>query len=210
MVQFLKTGPDNGPAIVLAHGSGAPMDSHFMEQIALIAADHGIQTVRFEFAYMAQRRAQGSKRPPPRAELLMREFIEAIDAVDRKPLFIGGKSLGGRMASMIADELHRKGVVRGLVCLGYPFHPPGKPEKLRTAHLEKLACPCLIVQGENDPFGKRAEVEALKLSGAIRTHWCPDGNHDLVPPKRSGRTGDQNWQDAIAAVSAFMHELEEQ
>ena len=75
------------------------------------------------------------------------------------PVLIGGKSMGGRVASLVADDLYAAGRIAGLVCLGYPFHPPNKPEQLRTAHLERLACPALIVQGERDPFGGRAEVE---------------------------------------------------
>ena len=97
---------------------------------------------------------------------------------------IGGKSMGGRVASLVADELFGQGRIAGLVCLGYPFHPPNKPEQLRTAHLEALACPALIVQGERDPFGTRAEVEAFRLSSAIRLHWAGDGDHDLGPARR--------------------------
>ncbi len=94
--------------------------------------------------------------------------------------------MGGRVASLVADELHAEKRIAGLVCLGYPFHPPKKPEQLRTAHLEHLACPALIVQGERDPFGGRGEVEAYRLSPAIAFHWVGDGDHDLGPPRRLG------------------------
>ena len=112
----------------------------------------------------------------------MDEYRAAVAAVPAgAPLIIGGKSMGGRVASMVADELYAAGRIAGLACLGYPFHPPKKPEQLRTAHLVALACPALIVQGERDPFGGRAEVEGYRLSPAIRFHWAGDGDHDLGP-----------------------------
>ena len=119
------------------------------------------------------------------------------------PLLIGGKSMGGRVASLVADDLYAAGRIAGLVCLGYPFHPPGRPDQLRTAHLEHLACPALIVQGERDPFGSRAEVEAMRLSLAIRFHWAGDGDHDLGPRGGSGFTRKGNLAAAADAVAAF-------
>jgi hypothetical protein len=110
-----------------------------------------------------------------------------------QPLFIGGKSMGGRVASLIADDVNAQGRVRGLVCLGYPFHPPGKPDVLRTAHLQCLACPALIVQGERDPFGTRDEVATYTLSNAITLEWLPDANHDFKPRAKSGVTHDENF-----------------
>ena len=108
--------------------------------------------------------------------------------------------MGGRIASMIADEAG----VAGLACLGYPFHPPGKPEKLRTEHLETLKTPALILQGERDPFGRREEVEGYALSSAIDVQYLPDGNHDLQPRKSSGHTRDGNRVAAVAAIHAFV------
>ena len=114
-------------------GQGAPMDSDGMNAIAAALAGVGFRVGRFEFAYMQARR-QGSRKPPPKAELLREEYLAAIDALALPgPLFIGGKSMGGRVASMIADPLHAEGRVAGLLCLGYPFHPPAKPQQLRTA-----------------------------------------------------------------------------
>jgi predicted alpha/beta-hydrolase family hydrolase len=120
------------------------------------------------------------------------------------PLVIGGKSMGGRVASLIADELYAARRIAGLVCLGYPFHPPSQPAKLRTAHLTALACPTLIVQGERDPFGPRAEVEAMRLSPAIGYHWAGDGDHDLGPRGGSGFTRKANLAAAADAVAAFV------
>ena len=123
-----------------------------------------------------------------------------IEALAGARLVIGGKSLGGRMASLVAEETG----VRAVVCLGYPFHPPGRPERLRTAHLASMATPTLIVQGSRDPFGTADEVPGYGLSPSIRFHWSQDGDHSLVPRKASGRTKETNWMDAIAAVADFL------
>ncbi len=112
--------------------------------------------------------------------------------------------MGGRVASMVAEALSAEGKIAGLVCLGYPFHPPGAPDKLRTAHLETLSVPTLICQGTRDPFGAREEVKAYPLSKAIRIHWLEDGDHDFRPRKESGRTAKQNLIDAADAVSEWV------
>src|SRR5690349_19117937 len=166
MTIFLFDGPEDAPAVILlAHGAGAPMDSASMSSAAKALASAGLRVVRFEFGYMAQRRTSPSKPPPPRAETLKSEYIDAIDQLDEtKPLIIGGKSMGGRVASMIAGPLHASGRIAGLLCLGYPFHPVGKPDQLRTAHLAELQTPTLIVQGTRDPFGTREETARYKLS----------------------------------------------
>ncbi len=197
------------PHLLLAHGAGAPMTSAFMENITLLLSERTISTTRFEFAYMAQRRTGGSKRPPPPIEKLFPEFIEAIGAVrnnlpPRTPLYIGGKSMGGRIASIIAEELFQSRTVNGLVCLGYPFHPQNKPEKLRTAHLAKLNCPTLIVQGDRDPLGTRTEVESYQLASSIKFHWSGDGDHDLKPRARSPFTHDANLGAAADAIAEFL------
>jgi predicted alpha/beta-hydrolase family hydrolase len=198
-------GPETASTkFVLAHGAGASMDSPFLEHIACSLADRGLRVVRFEFPYMDARR-HGRKLPPDREPVLRaawREVIEAEGGGER--LVIGGKSLGGRMASLVADEMR----VRALVCLGYPFHPPGKPERLRVAHLEPLRTPALIVQGSRDPFGSRDEVARYRLSQAIRVHWIEDGDHSFKPRASSGRTERQNLDEAVEAVAAFLGELD--
>lgn len=205
MTNFLRDGPRDGvPAFLLAHGAGAPMDTPFMNAFAVGLGGAGFAVARFEFAYMAARRMGGGKKPAPRAERLMDEYRDAIAVLGaRAPLFIGGKSLGGRVASLIAQEEFDAGRVSGLVCLGYPFHPPGKPEKLRTAHLAALTVPMLVVQGERDPFGGVEEVAGYGLPGTISLHWAPDGDHSLEPRKRSGRTAEQNRREAVAAIAGW-------
>jgi uncharacterized protein len=111
--------------------------------------------------------------------------------------------MGGRIASMVADEAG----ARGLVCLGYPFHPPGKPEQTRTRHLEVLQTPALILQGSRDPFGKPEEVAQYRLSRSIRLKWLEDGDHSFKPRARSGRTEADNLGAAIADMVEFIEAL---
>lgn len=182
---FLFDGPQDAPVtLLLAHGSGAPMDSPAMNAMAAALAAEGLRVARFEFSYMAARRTDGSRRPPPKAEILNPEFQHAVTALGAGGrLVIGGKSMGGRVASMVADALHAEGLVAGLLCLGYPFHPPEKPAQLRTEHLMTLTVPALICQGTRDPFGTRDEVPGYGLPERIRFLWLEDGDHDLKPRK---------------------------
>lgn len=198
---LLIDGPQRAArTIVLAHGAGAPMDSPFMDAFAAGLADRGTRVVRFEFPYMARRRTDGKRRPPDREPVLRQTFAAVINSLTAEQLVIGGKSMGGRIASLIADEAG----VSGLVCLGYPFHPPGKPDVLRTAHLEQIATRTLIVQGERDPLGNREEVARFQLSKNVQFHWLADGDHSFKPRKASGRTEQQNWQEGIATVAEFV------
>jgi uncharacterized protein len=208
-VDLLTAGPADAAARFLcAHGAGAGMETAFLKAVAGLLAERGIATLRFEFSYMAARRHGGGRKPPPRAERLVAEYRAAVDAVPPgAPLLIGGKSMGGRVASLLADELYSASRIAGLACLGYPFHPPNKPDQLRTAHLLGLACPTLIVQGDRDPFGNRAEVEGYDLSRAIRIHWADDGDHDLGPRGGSGFTRKGNLAAAADAVATFAKSL---
>jgi predicted alpha/beta-hydrolase family hydrolase len=200
----------NGPrtaerTILLAHGAGAGMDTPFMNHFAQGLAEHGLRVGRFEFPYMAARR-QGSRRGPPDKEPVLREtWLAAIAdrGVGAGTLVIGGKSMGGRIASLVADEAG----VAALVCLGYPFHPTGKPQQLRVAHLERLKTPTLIVQGERDPFGTARDVATYKLSPRIEVHWLADGDHSFKPRKASGRTERQNWDEAVEQIARFAIQL---
>ena len=182
---FLFDGPpDADVTILLAHGAGAPMDSAALNRIAKALATVDLRVARFEFDYMASRRSSAKRPPAPRAETLKAEYLAAVDALKAKgPLVIGGKSMGGRVASMVADQLHDTSRIAGLLCLGYPFHPVGKPEQLRTAHLTMLRTPALIVQGTRDPFGSRDEVATYTLAPSIEFLWLEDGDHDLAPRK---------------------------
>ena len=190
-------------SLILAHGAGASMDSPFMQEITERLVRRGLAVHRFEFAYMAQRRVSGGKRPPnPQAELLQqwRAVYHLVRQQTAGRLAIGGKSMGGRMASLLVDELQAD----ALVCLGYPFYAAGKPDKPRTAHLAELQTPTLIVQGERDALGDRDTVAGYRLSSAIELRWLVAADHDLKPLKRSGLTHDQHLDTAAEAVAAFL------
>lgn len=210
---FLLTGPpDAAVAVILAHGAGAAMDTPFMTHFAESLAAAGVLCVRFEFPYMARRRADGGKRPPDRAPLLLETWRQAVAEVRRRfaprRLVIGGKSMGGRMASLIADEV----AADGLVVLGYPFHAAGKPATApeRVGHLAALSVPTLIIQGTRDTLGDRGTVAGLTLAPSIRVVWCEDGDHSLKPRKTiSGRTERQALDEAAGTLVAFLHCLDE-
>ncbi|ROM53382.1 alpha/beta hydrolase [Pseudomonas poae] len=192
--------------LILAHGAGAPMDSSFMSDMAARLAGHGVNVLRFEFPYMAQRRVDGGKRPPNPAPKLLQAWREVYVEVRRHvagKLAIGGKSMGGRMASLLADELQAD----GLVCLGYPFYAVGKPEKPRVEHLAGLQTATLIVQGERDALGNRDAVEGYALSPSIEVMWLVAGDHDLKPLKASGFTHAQHLEAAAVQVARFLDGL---
>lgn len=195
-MQVITDGTSAAAQFLFAHGAGAPMDSPFMNQAARAISGQGIEVVRFEFPYMASRR-EGKRRPPDREAALLATWRELIEARrDGRKLFIGGKSMGGRMATMIADEMK----VDGVVCFGYPFHPPGKPEKLRVAHLETLVTPTLILQGTRDALGNHEEVTQYRLSRKIEIAWIEGGDHSL----QRGRKDVEGPAAAFAKAAEFM------
>ncbi len=203
---LLLDGPvDAAMTVVLAHGAGAPMNTPFLNSVARgLAAAGGVRVLRFEFPYMRARRQGAGRGAPDREPILRNAWKEVVEELGGgKRVVIGGKSLGGRIASLVADEVG----ARGLVCLGYPFHPPGRPEKLRTKHLEALKTPALIVQGTRDPFGSPDDVAGYRLSPAIRVVWLEDGDHSWKPRASSGRTEAQNMADALAAIREFLTAL---
>lgn len=184
--------------LLLAHGAGAPMDSDFMQFLARELNSFGLKVVRFEFPYMQQRRLSGGTRPPDRMPRLLEHFRSRI-ADAEGPVFIAGKSMGGRVASMLAEEPG----VAGVICFGYPFHPPGKPDKTRIAHLQELDTPVLVLQGTRDPLGKLDEVASYPLSKNVQVHWLATADHDFKPLKASGRTQSEVIKEAAALSVAF-------
>ena len=205
MTNFTFDGPKNSSfLIVLAHGAGAPMDSHFMTFFAKGLAMHDYRVARFEFPYMVKRRITGKKHPPNKPKLLLETWLEVINELGTEKLIIGGKSMGGRFASMVADEAG----VRGLIRLGYPFHPTSRPDKLRIDHLRRLQTPSLFLQGDRDRLGHIDNVANYRLSHNIRLKWLEDGDHGFKPRKKSGRTEKQNWKDALDALICFTKNLQ--
>jgi predicted alpha/beta-hydrolase family hydrolase len=196
----------DGPAkadhtFLFAHGAGGAMDTPFMNVIARGLGNHGIRVARFEFPYMASRREGRKKGAPDREPVLLDSWREAIAQLGGgSKVAIGGKSLGGRMASLVADEQH----ARALVCFGYPFHPPGRPDKLRMKHLSELETPALMIQGARDPFGSAEDVKQYELARSIRVEWMPDGDHSFKPRASSGVTLDQNLDRAVEVAAVFI------
>ena len=198
---FIWNGPKSASlTIALAHGAGAPMDTPFMNFFAEGLAAKDYRVARFEFPYMAARRLDGKRKPPDRQPLLLETWRAVIAEIGADKLVIGGKSMGGRMASLIADEAK----VRGLLCLGYPFYGAGRKDKPRTEHLVTLKTPILICQGTRDPMGDKEAVSKLTLSRKIRMHWADDGDHDLKPRKASGLNHAQNLTAALDAATLFL------
>ena len=190
-----RDGPPKAPGtVVLAHGAGADMDHAFLTAVANGFAAAGLAVVRFNFPY----RARGG-RLPDRLPVLQQALREIVQKHATGPLVLAGKSMGGRVATTLADEL----AARATVVFGYPFHPPKQPLRLRTEHLATLRTPLRILQGERDPFGTRSDVAGYALSPAIEVQWFADGDHDLVPRRASGCTAAGHLATAIQSAVEF-------
>ncbi|NKX62833.1 alpha/beta hydrolase [Labrenzia sp. 5N] len=213
MTDFLWNRPETPPVatLLLAHGAGAAMDSTFMNKLAAALASQGIAAARFEFAYMAGRRTGGPKKPPPRADKLIAEFQTALQSVLSQsdgPLLIGGKSMGGRVAAMLAGGGSLPGRAKGVSCFGYPFHPTGKADaEWRLQPLQDAKRPVLVLQGDRDPFGSKAELDEVTLPAHVSLTYLEDGNHDFGPRGKSPATLDGNIKLAAEAVRAFVDRL---
>lgn len=194
--------PGKKVTLLLAHGAGAPAQSEFMTQMKDFIGQYDIQIVRFNFPYMVEMISQNKRRPPNPVKQLIQSLNGLIDELPDMPLIIGGKSMGGRVATLCAD--HPK--VLATLALGYPFHPPGKPDKLRTDHLITMSKPCLIVQGERDTFGTKHEVDQYPLSQSINVNWIPDGDHSFKPRKSSGLTLNENMMLAAKLSAEFIND----
>ena len=196
MIATLHDGPaDAATTVVLAHGAGAGMTHPFLANVARGLAAAGFAVVRFDFAYRT-----AGKRVPDRMPVLQDTMRTVVREHVRGPFVLAGKSMGGRVATMLADELGP----RAVAVFGYPFHPPDKPQQLRTAHLATLRTPTLILQGERDEFGTRSEVATYPLSPAIRIEWFEDGDHSLAPRRASGFTKQTHFARALESVVTFV------
>lgn len=201
---------DGRPVLVLAHGAGAPADSPFMATLARALAAQSVSVVRFEFDYMRRRRLDGRKRPPGSVLKLRDEFAAQVEAVvggidPQRPVFVGGKSMGGRVASLLAAEPSVSERVAGAVAFGYPFHPPSRPERWRTEHFATLRRALCVVQGTRDPFGKPDEIVGQPfLSEVVQVQWLEGGDHDLRPLKRQPESQSDLIHRAATLAAAFM------
>jgi uncharacterized protein len=179
-------------AIILAHGAGAPQTHPWMVRMAGALASRGLDVFTFNFLY-----AESGRRLPDKGALLEATWCAAAVAVRtrseaaRRKLFIGGKSMGGRIATQVAAAAAPETIadLAGLVLLGYPLHPPGRPDKLRASHLARVAAPMLFVQGSRDAFGSPVELEPFVsplASRGTRIFAVEGGDHSLVPLKSGG------------------------
>ncbi len=188
-----------------------------MAAIATGLVARGGRLVRFEFGYVARARSTSRRHGPDRLSVLLEPFEGQVRLEQQErpqaPLFIGGKSMGGRIASLLAagppaaDPSVAGAPDHGLLgclCFGYPFHPPGKPQQLRTDHLALLRTPTLILQGERDSFGRREEVESYALSPQVQLGWIAGGDHSFRPTRNSGLSEAGNLAAAVALADAFL------
>jgi len=203
-----------GHLLVLAHGAGAGQQHPFMTAIARGLADRGVDVVTFDFPYMRERR-----RAPDRPAVLEAAFRAAIAAArhlagGEKRLFIGGKSMGGRIATHLAADATDTAIrplLRGIVCLGYPLHPPGRPDQRRTAHLPAIEAPVLIVQGERDAFGTPSELEPAiaTMKTAVTLHVVEGGDHSLNVTRsgqKASASGEDRYAHVIDAIAGWIRE----
>ena len=207
-MELIYNGPVDGPLFIFAHGAGAPASADFMETIAKGLALQGIRVARFNFPYMQQRVDNGTRRPPERAPKLIAQYQQLIASIDQ-PMVIGGKSMGGRMASLVAsdpttDELSVNSKIKGIACLGFPFHPANKPETLRTEHFPLIKQAVYIAQGERDKLGTKEDVASYGLPDNIQWLWLEDGDHDLKPRVKSGFTHQAHLQKTIISMAEFI------
>lgn len=188
---------------IFAHGAGAPMDHEFMQEMTAQLVKNNISVCRFNFPYMQKIVESGKRRPPDKADTLLAHFKQVvISQASPLPLFIGGKSMGGRMSTLVLEECD----ALGAICFGYPFHPPGKPEKLRTQHLQDITKPVFILQGERDTFGNKTEIPDYPLSRMVQVQYLADGDHSLKPRKSSGFNQSQHISTAAKAAEHFIQE----
>ncbi|MEW9798250.1 alpha/beta fold hydrolase [Alteromonas sp. CYL-A6] len=191
--------------LLLAHGAGAGKEHDFMQSLAAALVAEHIEVVLFNFPYMQTSQATGKRRPPDKGDKLMAHFTELAAHLTATlpplPLFIGGKSMGGRIATLVANNIE----CRGALAYGYPFHPPGKPEKTRVAHLPELTVPVRIIQGERDTFGNCADIATYTLGPNVSVDFLADGDHSFKPRKSSGHSQQEHIIAAAQLSAAFIN-----
>ncbi len=195
--------------VVFAHGAGANMHHEFMEQITVLLNKANINVVRFNFPYMDKRIEFGKRYPPDRMPKLIECYQSVINKLVNEqkntlPLFIGGKSMGSRVAVTLAEKNEMSVHIQGVFCLGYPFHPAKKPEKLRLEPLQLTKTPVLIVQGERDTLGSKDEFLNYEISPLCQCVFLPDGDHSLKPRVKSGFTHQQHIEQAVLEITQFI------
>ena len=205
MHEVIREGAVDAPVrILLAHGAGAGMEHAFLAELSRLLAGPDIEVVRFNFPYMTRRAQDGKRRPPDRQPVLLAHWREMVREFAHPRLFLAGKSMGGRMAAEISDEIYCEMNAAGLLILGYPFHPPARPDRWRGEVLKQIKTPTLLLQGERDTFGSRVELADFPFSSAVSVHWLTDGDHGFKPRKSSGLCEQDNLQQAASRIRQFV------
>jgi predicted alpha/beta-hydrolase family hydrolase len=192
----------NAVSLILGHGAGAPQTSGFMVRFASELAERGIDTITFNFSYMERGRRVPD--PGPKLESCYRSVIRTVRArpgLELNKLIIGGKSMGGRIASQTAAHGERENI-DGLVFLGYPLHPPGKPEQLRDKHLPDIKSPMLFVQGSKDTFGTAEELRPIlaRIKVPTELYIIEGGDHSFKVPKKAGKSQDDVYSEVLDKI----------
>lgn len=205
MIDVLREGAVDAPVrILLAHGAGAGMDHAFLAELSRLLAGPEIEVVRFNFPYMTKRAQDGKRRPPDRQPLLLEHWRQMVREFAHPRLFLAGKSMGGRMAAELYHDGGDAMNAAELLILGYPFHPPAKPDSWRGDVLKQIKVPTLLLQGERDTFGSRAELAEFPFSPNVSVHWLTDGDHGFKPRKVSGVSEQENMQYAADTIKHFV------
>lgn len=194
--------------LLLTHGAGASTSHSFFTQLISSLTRKGCHVWTFDFAYMVQALTEKKRRPPPRLPVLENEYIAIHNAVREiigsDQLWIGGKSMGGRVACHVANDIANINNIGGVIALGYPFHPVGKPEKLRLDVLQASLLPVFICQGERDAFGNKSEINTYTIPANIHIKHVIDGDHSFTPRKSSGRDIIDNINEVAEAIALFV------
>lgn len=213
MVTKIENNVDNPIAqVIFAHGAGADMHHEFMVKITDLFNQANINVLRFNFPYMDKRIALGKRYPPDRMPKLISCFEEVMTEFNlnnsraQLPLFIGGKSMGSRVAATLANDEEYAKLILGVFCFGYPFHPPKKVDKLRLEPLQNTLRPILIAQGERDTLGSKEEILGYNIASLCHCHFLSDGDHSLKPRVKSGYTHSQHMEKSVQIITQFIQE----
>ena len=191
-------------SFILAHGAGAPMDSDWMNELVEYLTDLNILVIRFEFPYMRERRKFGKKRPPNKMEIMIESWESVLKTAPMDvPLIIGGKSMGGRVASEIINSAS----ALGLVALGFPFHAPKSPMGSRLEALLRVQKPTLIIQGERDSMGSQKEIKKIQFPSQFQIKYLADGDHSFKPRVKSGHTQREHLKKSATWIKDFINDI---
>ncbi|WP_049048410.1 alpha/beta fold hydrolase [Aeromonas hydrophila] len=205
MPEVIREGAVDAPVrILLAHGAGAGMEHVFLAELSRLLAGPDIEVVRFNFPYMSKCVLDGKRRPPDRQPVLLAHWRQMAKEFAHPRLFLAGKSMGGRMAAELYQDGEDEMNAAGLLILGYPFHPPANPDRWRGDVLKQIKTPTLLLQGERDTFGTRAELADFPFSPAVSVHWLTDGDHGFKPRKSSGVSEQENLRQAAGQIKNFI------